>query len=95
MNLTLQSRFESALQTENYAGLIDLVHQFQAQGINQTEVYDLFRQFMLHLRETEREKNENKVTDVMDFIAGWCSPHQCLFAAYLTNEEIETYDKSK
>lgn len=50
---------------------------------------------MLHLRGSEREADEDKVTDVMDFIVGWCSPHQCLFPAYLTNEEIEKYNKSK
>jgi hypothetical protein len=30
------------------------------------------------LRQADREADEDAITDVMDFLVGWCSPHMKL-----------------
>jgi hypothetical protein len=95
MDSTKQARFESALPVGGYDGLIDLVLQLKAEGLTQIEIYDLFTQSMLWLRESGRQDDEDKVTDVMDFIVGWCSSHMKLFPDNLTNEEIDNYRKGQ
>ncbi len=95
MDLKTKNRFDSALLADDHAGLINLVRQLMAEGLNLIEIYHLFNEAMFHLRKSKREADEDKVADVMDFIVGFCSAEEKLFSTYLTNEEIEDYEQSK
>ncbi len=49
-----------------------------AQGWTQEAVYDLFEKARAELRLHNREAHEDVVMEVMDRLAGWCSPCQKL-----------------
>ncbi len=87
----MQTRFENALAAK---ALTDLVQEMSADGLSQVEIYHHFDQFRAFLRSTARETDEDEVTNVMDFIVGWCSLHMKLFSHFLTNEEIQAYKNS-
>lgn len=71
--------FENALQQEKpYNQLRQLALQFAARGQTPQQVYDTFNQFRAHLREVDREEDEDLIMDVMDDICGWCSPQNSL-----------------
>lgn len=89
MNTTMMTRFEKALANNT---LIELVREMEGEGRSQIEIYDCFEQFRQVLREAERETDEESVMDVMDCIVGCCGRAK-LFSHYLTNDEIEAYQK--
>ncbi len=92
MKITLVQRFEKALADNQ---LNNLVQELVDEGKQQVEVYDQFDQFRTYLREVDREDDENKVMDTMDYIVGWCSSDAQLFPNYLTNEEIDRYQEQQ
>ena len=85
-------RFEMSLTSAN---LVTLVNEMKGEGLSQLEIYDRFEHFRAMLRETSREKDEDTVIDILDRIVGWCSPQAKLFTRSLSNEEIESYYKTK
>lgn len=46
-----------------------------AHGIDRAELYDALDEARLGLREVGRDKDEDVVADVMDFLTDYCSPH--------------------
>jgi hypothetical protein len=68
---------------EGDAGLPEVGDSARALGIRpgievpatDPDDFEKARQF---LREADREKDEDAVMDVMDFLLGWCSPHMQL-----------------
>ena len=48
------------------------LHQHHA---DRDEVITLLDEARLELRAEGRAQDEDVVTDVMDFVGGWCSPH--------------------
>jgi hypothetical protein len=58
--------------------LRSLVRSLQAQGKDQRAILELFERARQQLRESGREKEEDVVMEIMDFLIGWCSPHVSL-----------------
>ncbi len=85
------TRLESALQD---GSLRKLVEEMISEGYSQLEIHEIFYQFCLLLRKQGREKEEDETADMLDYIIGWCSPHNLLFSHYLTNEEIEEFQQA-
>ncbi len=48
------------------------------EGYDRSRVLELFENARQKLRSANREKDEDAVMDVMDFLVGWCSPHMKL-----------------
>ncbi len=78
--MKFQTEFENSLRHEEpYNQLRQLALHFAAQGQTQQQVYETFEQFRAHLREANREQDEDLIMDVMDCICGYCSPQNRLF----------------
>ncbi|MEP6924570.1 MAG: hypothetical protein ABI954_08900 [Pyrinomonadaceae bacterium] len=88
MKEEIKERFEHALTNSH---LFDLVQQMKIEDISQVQIYCFFEDFRNLLRESNREADEDKIMDVMDYIVGWCSPHMKLFPEGLSNEEIKAF----
>jgi hypothetical protein len=67
---------EQALgSAEPVSELRALAARLIAQGREREAVLQLFEAARGRLRKADREKDEDAVLDVMDFLVGWCSPH--------------------
>jgi hypothetical protein len=52
--------------------VVELLRQYRAEGIKAEEVYD----FLVGLRPTmPDEETEDRLLEIADFVAGFCSPH--------------------
>ena len=58
--------------------LRDIVQQLLAQGKDGQVITEELEQFRTVLRAVGRDTDEDIVLEVMDFLAGWCSPHMKL-----------------
>ena len=56
--------------------LSEAVKDLLANGYTRESLYDELENLRRTLREENREDDEDVVLEVMDFLAGWCSPHQ-------------------
>jgi hypothetical protein len=90
----VRERMETALRG-NMDGLHDLVAEWRREGKSQLEVYEVFVSFMLALRSEEREVDEDLVTDVLEFIYGWCSPGARWFEHSLTEDDLQQYRQTR
>ena len=69
-------RIERALRsTAPVNELRSLVLSLMAEGQSRDAILQLFEGARQELRNADREADEDAVTDVMDFLVGWCSPH--------------------
>jgi hypothetical protein len=55
-----------------------LASNLLARGHEPAAVLELLEHERQRLREMQREADEDLVLEVMDFLAGWCSPHMRL-----------------
>jgi ribosomal 50S subunit-associated protein YjgA (DUF615 family) len=77
--MPLDPRIQEALSSADpLIRLRALVQGLQAQGQDQSAILELFEQARQQLREQGREAEEDVVTEVMDFLVGWCSPRMSL-----------------
>ena len=75
----MDHRIEHALRsTEPVNELRALVLSLMAEGQSQDAILQIFEGARQELRQADREADEDAVTDVMDFLVGWCSPHMKL-----------------
>ena len=76
-----EDRFETALHSTNPVDSPrDLVQELSAEGYGKSRIVALFEQQLIHLQENPaREAEADSVRDILDFLAGWCSPHMKLF----------------
>jgi hypothetical protein len=73
--MPLEECFEEALlSTEPLRELRSLALSLSSQGQDKTAILAKFAEALQQLREANRESDENVVMDVMDCLAGWCSP---------------------
>jgi hypothetical protein len=73
--MPLDPRVQDALnRPDPLDRLRSLVRTLRAEGQDQAAILDLFEQARRHLRETGRDRDEDVVMEVMDFLVGWCSP---------------------
>jgi hypothetical protein len=71
--------------------LRSLVLRLNDQGMTKDVILDQLERVRKKFRAAGREKDEDAVMDVMDFLEGWCSPHMKL---HLQGEKAEK-DASK
>jgi hypothetical protein len=75
----MDHRIEHALRsTEPVNELRALVLSMMAEGQSQDAILQVFEDARQELRQAGREADEDVVTDVMEFLVGWCSPHMKL-----------------
>jgi hypothetical protein len=68
--------FEGALgEADPVQALRDAVAAEVRDGADRADLYRLLMDQMLRYRGAGREDAEDVVADVMDFLAGFCSPH--------------------
>jgi hypothetical protein len=76
MATTFEESLERCLRSSNpVLDLRALLEQFLSQGADQAELLQKLENARQQLRQANRETDEEAVTDVMDFLVGWCSPH--------------------
>ena len=67
---------EEALREGNpLDALRNLVQAKVSQGYDRETLNQALTDFALDLRAVNRESDEDLILEVMDFLAGWCSPH--------------------
>jgi hypothetical protein len=72
----LDNAFEAALHSADpVKQLRELAIERLKKGQAREVVLADFEQVRQQLRAANREKDEDVVMDVMDFLSGWCSPH--------------------
>ena len=77
--MKFEDEVESALaQPSSLLVMRELAARLLSQGHPRDDVLQRFDAARLRLREQGRPGDEDVVTDVMDFIVGWCSPHMRL-----------------
>ncbi len=67
---------EEAFRADN--PLEELRNRIQAmvsQGYEREKLIQELTDFALDLRAGNRERDEDLITDVLDFLTGWCSPY--------------------
>lgn len=65
------------------AALSQIVREMKAAGKSQQEIYTSFSELLQVVQVSETEQEEDVIRDIMDFIAGWCSPGSRFFDTYL------------
>ena len=74
-----RASYEEALASSNpVERLRDAVARELDGGADRDVVYRALDELRLDLRRSGEETEEDAVMDVMDFLTGWCSPHQRL-----------------
>jgi hypothetical protein len=74
--MIVDDALEQALRSpDSLSALRTLALQDLAQGQPQAVVLDRFERARQQLRLENREKDEDIVMEIMDFLVGWCSPH--------------------
>jgi hypothetical protein len=77
--MQLDGQLEAALKSSDpLARLRSLVQHFQDQGQDPQTILLFFEQARQSLRVAGRQREEDIVLEVMDFLVGWCSPHMSL-----------------
>ncbi len=77
--MLLRNEVELALHSPKpIVALRDLVERLLAMGQSRDIILTQFEQIRRALREANRATDEDAVTDAMDFLVGWCSPHMQL-----------------
>jgi hypothetical protein len=75
----IDERIEQALRSIAPVNeLRNMAQHLLAKGNTREAVIELFEHARQHLRDTNREQDEDAVMDVMDILVGWCSPHMLL-----------------
>jgi hypothetical protein len=68
--------FHEALDSsEPVLKIRDLARSELEHGVSRSEVLGQLESLRIELRGSERKAAEDTVLDVMDFVAGWSSPH--------------------
>jgi hypothetical protein len=69
---------ESLKSAKPVLELRSVVLRLNSQGMTKGAILERLERTRKKLRTAGREKEEEAVMDVMDFLAGWCSPHMKL-----------------
>jgi hypothetical protein len=73
MTRELQQQLEAAIRSDApLKDIVSLLRGYKSQGVTQGEVYS----FLESLRAgTRDEATDDRILEVADFVAGFCSPH--------------------
>jgi hypothetical protein len=77
MRADWQGELEAAIRSERpLEEIVALLRQFKQEGVTQGETYA----FLESLREkTSDEATDDRILEVADFVAGFCSPHMVIW----------------
>jgi hypothetical protein len=77
--MPLDECFERALRSPEPLNVLrSLALSLSSEGHSHDAILDIFEKARQELRSAGREADEDLVTDVMDFLVGWCSSHMDL-----------------
>jgi len=77
--MAVDSRIETALESADPLNrLRTLVREMQAEGLDQPAIQAIFERTASELRLANRDKDEDIILELLDFLVGWCSPHMSL-----------------
>ncbi len=81
MNTKLPDELERAIRSdEPIEKIVALLRRYRDQGVSQDEVYT----FLNSLRQSAPdEATDDRILEVADFVAGFCSPHMRIWDASL------------
>lgn len=79
MSSELRRELEGAIRSARpLEDIVALLRRYKAQGVNRDEVYS----FLESLRDrASDEAEEDRILEVADFVAGFCSPHMRIWDA--------------
>lgn len=89
-----RKRFEAALRSEEpFKALKGLVFEFSAEGKKKAEIYSLFEEYILFLREEARETEEYEelLMEVMDSLTGWSHPDAQIKLPVFLEKDVAEY----
>lgn len=89
-----KEQFENALSSpEPLQALNALIFELAAQGYRRTEIYQLFEDFVLFLRQTGDDvaAKEEFLMEVMDALTGWCHPQAQLKLPIFLEPEVDEF----
>lgn len=67
---------EEAFRADNpLEKLRNRIQAMVSQGYDREKLIQELTDFALDLRAVNRERDEDLITDVLDFLTGWCSPN--------------------
>ncbi len=76
MNREREQKLDAAIRSNTPLDeIVDLLRQYKDQGVTQAEVYAFLES--LH-EESLDEEVDDRVLEVADFVAGFCSAHESL-----------------
>jgi hypothetical protein len=76
MAMDVLPRFEDALRSESPTrGLRSTVKTLLHEGWDRDQVQEALEAYRARIRQEGRSSDEDVVLEVMDFLAGWASPH--------------------
>jgi len=79
-----KSQLEAALKTPDpFTALLQVARSMNDTGTSQLEMCAIFSELLEAMQGNATEQQDDAIRDVLDFIVGWCSPHQKLFDTYL------------
>lgn len=77
--MEIRSQIEAILQGENSdKDLYEMVKQLIAECHPKEVLLKQFEELHLDLMPAGKEKEDDIILDIMDYLAGWCSPHMKL-----------------
>jgi hypothetical protein len=77
--MSIDPRVQDALNSPDPLNrLRSLVQALHDQGQEQSAILELFEKTRQQLHETGRDRDEDVIMEIMDFLVGWCSPHMSL-----------------
>ena len=78
--MSVDDIFDTALRSPQPLSEVRAVAaRYADEGYDSARLLGLFEGQRKRLRAAGREADEDVVTDVMDFIVGWCAPHMKVF----------------
>ena len=79
MDMSPAEQFDQALRAQEPMECIrEVVRCLLSQGYEREAVATKLESFRRLLQQGGRDADEDVVLEVMDFLAGWCSPHMAL-----------------
>lgn len=74
----VRRRLEAALSKSGRSSLETAVHELFSEGLDEGEVLGALEVYRTHLRQENREADEEMVEELMDRLVGWCAPEAIL-----------------
>ena len=66
---------DCAKSADPVEALRECIIGMRSKGVEKASILRDLEALVREFRESGNEKSEDAVTDVMDFLVGWCSPH--------------------